>query len=98
MPFNDTLIKDHLEKTHSTELLSEREKHMIGMAVTMTRGCQPCTKSRIQKARNIGISDDEINALIAITAAVNSGVTGKTASVAFEMLESEEAADSCKTC
>ena len=38
MAFDDSLIVDHLLKTHSTELLSEREKHLIGLAVTMTRG------------------------------------------------------------
>ena len=27
-----------------TPLLTEREKHLIGLAVTMTRGCQVCTR------------------------------------------------------
>ena len=75
MAYDDTLIVDHLNKTHDTNLLTEREEHLIGLAVTMTRGCQVCTRNRIHKARGIGISDDELNALIAVTAAVNSGVT-----------------------
>ena len=93
MAYEDTLIVDHIRKTHATELLSEREKHLVGLAVTMTRGCQFCTKRRVAKARAIGITDDEINALIAVTAAVNSGVTGATARVAFGMLEEEQAAE-----
>jgi AhpD family alkylhydroperoxidase len=98
MAYDDTLIVDHLQKTHESELLSEREKQLVGLAVTMTRGCQVCTRNRIQKARDIGISDDELNVLIAVTAAVNSGVTGATARVAFGMLEQEQAADCSDAC
>lgn len=90
MAYDDTLIVDHIKQTHSSELLSEREKHLVGLAVTMTRGCQVCTRNRIEKAHDIGISDDELNALVAVTAAVNSGVTGATARVAFGMLEEEK--------
>jgi AhpD family alkylhydroperoxidase len=98
MPYDDTLIVDHITRTHDTKLLSEREKHLIGLAVTMTRGCQVCTRNRIEKARGIGLTDDELNALIAVTAAVNSGVTAATARVAFGMLENEKAADCGDTC
>ncbi len=98
MAYDDTLIVDHIKQTHSTELLSEREKHLVGLAVTMTRGCQVCTRNRIEKARSIGISDDELNALVAVTAAVNSGVTGATARVAFGMLEQEKAAEYGDVC
>jgi alkylhydroperoxidase/carboxymuconolactone decarboxylase family protein YurZ len=64
----------------------------------MTRGCQVCTRNRIEKARALGISDDELNALVAVTAAVNSGVTGATARVAFGMLEEEKAEDCGDVC
>ena len=98
MAYDDTLIVDHIKQTHDTDLLSEREKHMIGLAVTMTRGCQVCTRNRIEKARSIGLSDDELNALVAVTAAVNSGVTGATARVAFGMFEQEKAAECGDVC
>lgn len=94
MAYDDTLVVDHIKATHATDLLSEREKHLIGLAVTMTRGCQVCTRNRIEKARVIGLTDDEINALVAVTASVNSGVTAATARVAFSVLE-QEAAESC---
>ena len=93
MPYNDSLIVDHIKQTHSTDLLSEREKHIIGLAVTMTRGCQVCTRNRVEKARAIGFTDDELNALVAITSAINSGVTAATARVAFGMLEEANAGD-----
>jgi len=79
-------------------LLSDREKHLIGLAVTMTRGCQVCTRNRVEKARGIGFTDDELNALVAVTASVNSGVTGATARVAFGMLEQETAAECGDVC
>ncbi len=98
MGYDDTLIVDHIKKTHATDLLSEREKHLVGLAVTMTRGCQVCTRNRIEKARSIGISEDELNALVAVTAAVNGGVSAATARVAFSMIEQEEAAECGETC
>ena len=98
MAYDNKLIVDHIQQTHNTELLSEREKHLIGLAVTMTRGCQICTRNRVEKARNIGLTDDELNALIAVTSAVNSGVTAATAQVAFGMLEEEQAGECGDVC
>lgn len=98
MAYDDSLIVDHIKQTHATDLLSEREKHLVGLAVTMTRGCQVCTRNRVEKARGIGISDDELNALIAVTAAVNSGVTGATARVAFGMIDEEASMDCGDAC
>ncbi|MFP6650453.1 MAG: carboxymuconolactone decarboxylase family protein [Pirellulaceae bacterium] len=98
MAYDDTLIVDHIKQTHGTDLLSEREKHLVGLAVTMTRGCQVCTRNRIEKARGIGMSDEELSALVAVTAAVNSGVTGATARVAFGMVEEEKAEDCGDVC
>ena len=98
MAYDNKLIVDHIKQTHSTELLSEREKHLVGLAVTMTRGCQICTRNRVEKARNIGLTDDKLNALIAVTSAVNSGVTAATARVAFGMLEEEKAGECDDVC
>ena len=98
MAFDDSLIVDHLLKTHSTDLLSEREKHLIGLAVTMTRGCQVCTRNRVEKARGIGITDEELNAVIAVASAVNSGVTAATARVAFGMLDEQGSAECGDIC
>ena len=98
MAYDDRLIVDHIKQTHATELLSEREKHLVGLAVTLTRGCQVCTRNRVAKARDIGITDEELNALVAVTASINSGVTGATARVAFGMLEEENAADCGEVC
>ena len=88
MPYDDILIIGYLAQAHQTPLLTEREKHLVGLAVTMTRGCQVCTRNRIEKIRAIGVSDDVINALVGIVSAVNAGVTAATAREAFRMADS----------
>lgn len=85
MPYDGTLVLEYLRKTHETTLLTEREKHLIGLAVTMTRGCQVCTRGRIEKAREAEIDDETLNALVAIVAAVNAGVSAATAREAFRL-------------
>lgn len=32
MAYEDALVIDHIKNTHATEVLSEREKHLIGLA------------------------------------------------------------------
>ena len=57
-----------------------------------------CTRNRVEKGRSIGLTDDELNALIAVASAVNSGVTAPTARVAFGMLEEEQAGECGDVC
>jgi alkylhydroperoxidase/carboxymuconolactone decarboxylase family protein YurZ len=99
MAYDDTLVVGYIRQAHATTLLSEREKHLIGLAVTMTRGCQVCTRNRIEKARAVGIGDDVLNALVNIASSVNAGVTAATAREGFRMadaaLEAAECNDLC---
>src|SRR5438034_6136978 len=87
MGYDGTLVQEYLRKAHETSLLSEREKHLIGLAVTMTRGCQVCTRNRIEKARSAGIGDDVLNALVGIVSAVNAGVASATARESFGLAQ-----------
>ena len=68
-----------LNSTGRTEALTDREKHLVGLAVTITRGCSVCTGGRIEKALESGIDDETIRAAIDLTAAVNAGVAIRTA-------------------
>ena len=95
MPYDDTKVVGYLRQSHDTPLLSEREKHLAGLAVTMTRGCQVCTRNRIEKARAAGISDEVINALVNVVASVNAGVTAATAREAFRAADAEPCDDLC---
>src|SRR5262252_4414090 len=85
MAYDDTPIVGYVRQAHQTSLLTEREKHLIGLAVTMTRGCQVCTCGRIEKAREAGINDDVLNALVGIVSAVNAGVSAATAREGFRL-------------
>jgi alkylhydroperoxidase/carboxymuconolactone decarboxylase family protein YurZ len=87
MGYDGTLVQEYLRKAHETLLLTEREKHLLGLAVTMTRGCQVCTRGRIENARSAGIGDDVLNALAGIVAAVNAGVSAATAREGFRLAD-----------
>lgn len=87
MPYDDTPIVTYLRQAHETSQLTDREKHLVGLAVTMTRGCQVCTRNRIEKARAAGISDDLLNALVNVVSAVNAGVTAATAREGFRLAD-----------
>jgi alkylhydroperoxidase/carboxymuconolactone decarboxylase family protein YurZ len=94
MAYDDTQVVEYLRKTHDTRVLSDREKHLVGLAVTVTRGCQVCTRNRIQKARAAGIGDEVLNALVGIVSAVNAGVSAATAREGFRMAD-EALQDAC---
>jgi alkylhydroperoxidase/carboxymuconolactone decarboxylase family protein YurZ len=95
MGYDGTLVLEFLARTHEAALLTDREKHLIGLAVTMTRGCQVCTRNRIEKARAAGIGDDVLNALVNIVAAVNAGVTAATAREGFRLADAAASETPC---
>jgi alkylhydroperoxidase/carboxymuconolactone decarboxylase family protein YurZ len=99
MPYDETQVVAYVRQAHSTSLLSEREKHLVGLAVTMTRGCQVCTHGRIEKARAAGIDDGVLSALVNVVSALNAGVTAATAREGFRMADAnaqqEDCADLC---
>jgi AhpD family alkylhydroperoxidase len=94
MGYEGKVVFEYLSRTHDTPLLTDREKQFVGLAVTLTRGCQVCTRGRIEKARAAGISDDVLNALVEIVSAVNAGVTAATAREGFRQADTS-AADAC---
>ena len=87
MPYDDTPVVSYIRQSHDTALMTEREKHLVGLAVTMTRGCQVCTRNRIEKARVAGIGDNVLNGLVNVVSAVNAGVTAATAREGFRMAD-----------
>ncbi len=98
MGYDGALVLEYLGRTHATALLSDREKHLIGLAVTITRGCQVCTRGRIEKARAAGINDDLLNALVGIVSAVNAGVSAATAREGFRLADETLAANCGELC
>ena len=82
--YEATLVMEHVRQAQATPLLSEREKHLVGLAVTLTRGCLACTRGRIEKARAASLGDEVLNAMVALVSAINAGVTAATAREAFQ--------------
>jgi alkylhydroperoxidase/carboxymuconolactone decarboxylase family protein YurZ len=95
MPYDDTQVVSYIRQSHATALLTEREKHLVGLAVTMTRGCQVCTRNRIEKARGAEIGDEVLNALVSVVSAVNAGVTAATAREGFRMADADAPDAAC---
>ncbi len=79
MQASDFQVTSSLEATGKTTALTDREKHLIGLAVTVTRGCSVCSGGRIEKALAAGVDYQTILAAIDLAAAVNAGVTIRTA-------------------
>ena len=79
MKADDFQVKAIIEATAATDQLTERESYFIGLAVTMTRGCIACTGGRIEKATEVGVDKETLRAAIDLAAAVNAGVTLRTA-------------------
>lgn len=46
MKSEDFAAKKMLEETHRADHLSDRERQLIGLAVSVTRGCIACSGSR----------------------------------------------------
>ncbi len=72
-------VSQALKATGESEALTEREKHLIGLAVVVTRGCQFCSGRRIEDALKSGIPYETVQATIDLSAAVNAGVVLRTA-------------------
>ncbi len=92
MDINQFSIKEalnNLENEHSENDLSAREKHLVGLAVTLTRGCQDCTSRRISEALKFGIHNTSIEKLVNLVAAVNAGVVLRTAVSSANQTETE---------
>ncbi|MFZ5833339.1 MAG: carboxymuconolactone decarboxylase family protein [Planctomycetota bacterium] len=79
MDASEFKAKQLLEAAGATDRLTDREKHLIGLAVTLTRGCTVCSGGRIEQAMAAGIEYETIRDAIDLTAAVNAGVTLRTA-------------------
>ena len=75
----DFKVMAALEATGKTSALTDREKHLVGLAVTVTRGCSVCSGGRIEKAIAAGVEYGTILAAVDLAAAVNAGVTIRTA-------------------
>ena len=82
--------RDLLVETGKSTHLTDREKHLIGMAVTATRGCIACTGGRIRKALEAKVPYDTIIAGIDLASAVNAGTTLAIATQGADLTKIDE--------
>jgi AhpD family alkylhydroperoxidase len=59
--------------------LTERERHLIGITVAVTKGCPECTAARLAKANQAHIDESIIKEAINLAAGINSGFVITTA-------------------
>jgi AhpD family alkylhydroperoxidase len=59
--------------------LTEKERHLIGLAVAATKGCPDCTSVRVEAAKKAGISEKTIKEAINLIAGMNAGFVVRTA-------------------
>ena len=70
-------FQEFYQAVHGTDLLSPLEKMFIGLAVTLTRTCEPSSMNvsiRSGLARQAGVSQETLDAVVAVVGAVNAGV------------------------
>lgn len=91
MDASEFVVKKALDTTKEAAELTDRDKHLIGLAVTLTRGCQQCTGSRIENALKADLSYETVRATIDFAAAVNAGVVLRTAIAGTELYNLEQA-------
>ena len=84
---------DYFAAANANEKLTEREKTFIGLAVTLSRGCEPWSYNRIQRALESGVPKEDLDAAINLVAAVNAGVVQAIAGRGYEHIE-----ESCPSC
>ena len=76
MEFSEFATQKLPQATGQSEHLTDREKHLIGLAVTTTRGCIAWTGNRLKRALvEAGVSYETLVTGIDVAAAVNAGVT-----------------------
>ncbi len=75
MEISEFAVQKLLQVTGQSEHLTDREKHLIGLAVTTTRGCIACTGNRLKRALEADVPYETLVAGIDVAAAVNAGVT-----------------------
>lgn len=68
-----------LNETSEALSFSKREKHLIGLAVTLTLGCTVCSNRRFKDALEDGITKQELIELTDFVALTNAGVVSRTA-------------------
>jgi hypothetical protein len=83
-------FRDDLTAAKAREELTDCAKTFIGSAVTTSRGCEPCSYGRVQRALESVVCREDLDAAINLVAAINAGVMQAIAGRGYEHVESRE--------
>ena len=67
-------FRKYYHDAHATDLLTDREKTLIGIAVAIVRNCQPWMDRRLADAGKDGIPEAVLDATFDLTTAVMAGI------------------------
>lgn len=65
--------EDFYHSTHENEHLDSKTELLVGLAAAMAMNCLPCTNYYLKKAKQAGISKDEVSDVTAKVMAVAAG-------------------------
>ncbi len=74
--------------------MNESTKELIAIGASIAAHCQPCLTAHVDKARNLGIGDDEIREAIEVGATVRRGAMSFMDKFAKGILEGTESISS----
>lgn len=77
--------------------MDERTKELIAIGASVGAHCQPCLTYHVEKARELGIGDEEIRAAIETGHTVEKGAMSAMRKFSAGILNTPEANAGCKT-
>lgn len=90
-----TSLNITVEKT--SQNIDEKIQEMIAIGAAVSAHCQPCFAYHLDKARSIGLTDDEIKSAIAVGESIQRGANGAIAKYVRGLMGNEITSSSCCT-
>jgi AhpD family alkylhydroperoxidase len=76
--------------------MDERTKELIAIGASVGAHCQPCLTYHVEKARELGIGDDDIRTAIETGHMVEKGAMSAMRKFSASVLEEESSTKACK--
>ena len=71
-------------------MLDDKTKELVAVGAAITANCQPCLEYHTAKARELGVTDDDIFEAIKVAQQVRSGATAKIDRFAAEHVSGQK--------
>lgn len=77
------------------ESINEKTQELIALGASIAAQCQPCLKHHVAKARELGLSDDEIQQAIEIGRVIKLGAASAFREHEKQVMAQAKAGESC---